>query len=135
MRLIGLLTVPLLATLLVALPASSVRKGGVHIEAENGTVPLRFVAILSPGRAGTPDTLRGQTPADVPLHFNAHRLDIRSEDPHRRLWVRGGAITPSLYQLFGVTATRVVLGMGRGGFTLVTAVQSDAPLPPERPAS
>ena len=130
MRLIALLTVPVLATLVVASPSSSVRKGGVHIEAENGTVPLRFVAILSPGRAGTPDTVRGQTPADVSLHFNAYHLDIRSEDPHRRLWVRGGAVTPSLYQLVGVTGTRVVLGMVRGEFAPVTAAQADTPLTP-----
>jgi hypothetical protein len=116
-RLIALLTVPIFATLVVALPHSARRKGGVHVETESGTMPLRFVAILSPGRAGPPDTVRAQTPADVSLHPMVRQLNIRSEDPHRRVWVRGGASSPSLYQLVGAAGTRVVLGVVRGELT------------------
>ena len=125
MRLMALLTAPAFATLVLALPASERRKSGLHVDNESGTTPLRFVAILSPGKAGPPDTVRAQTPADVTVHWAVRQVDIRSENPYRRVWVRGGAVKPSLYQLTGVTGTRVVLGFIGGELAPVPVEQLD----------
>ena len=124
MRFIALLTVPAFATLVLALPSSERRKGGLRVDTESGTTPLRFVAILSPGKAGPPDTVRAQTPADLTIH-GALQVDIRSENPYRRVWVRGGTFKPSLYQLTGVTGTRVVLGFVGGELAPIPVEQVD----------